>query len=321
MGILRNPHSYLTFKEKGLPILKKNRCQSVKRHRIKKLQNTAYLLPLFALIVVFNVYPVMQMIWGSFYKIKMNGTEIFVNLENYQKILSQDYMLQVLGNTVLWVVVTVILKNLIGLGLALVLNKEFKFKKVFMIFAVLPWATPWIIDSITFRWIFDGLYGYINSLLFSLNLIQQPIDFLGNEAFAIWAVICCNVWSAIPFVGFTYLAKLYSIPQHLYEATSIDGAGKIKQFRYITLPLLMPTVKLMSLLTTLWGLNSFDMIYTMTGGGPIYASETIVTQIYRQGFVFADTGVANALSVLSFFVMFAFTLVYVRNNNRGEQLD
>jgi multiple sugar transport system permease protein len=288
-------------------------------HNADYYKNSLFILPLLLVLLIFIVFPAIQIFYGSLYKIKMNGDNVFVGLQNFLSVFNADYIAQVFTNTIIWLALTVLLKNLLGLLLAFVLSKNFMGKKTFSMISLLPWATPWIISAIIFKWIFDGLYGYLNSILFNLQLISKPIDFLGTEAYALMCVIITNVWTAIPFCGFTYLSALYSIPDYLYEAAEIDGASGWQKFKVITLPLIAPTIELLSLLTALWGLNSFDMIYVMTNGGPLYASETLVTNIYRLGFKLNNPGQANALSVVTFMIMTILSLIYIKRGKKGEQ--
>jgi multiple sugar transport system permease protein len=145
------------------------------------------------------------------------------------------------------------------------------------------------------------------------------VDWLSNPNFAIWAVIIVNVWTAIPFCGFVYLAALNSIPNHLYEAAKLDGAGAGQTFLYVTFPQILPTVQLLTVLVTIWGINSFDMIYTMTDGGPVNASETLVTYLYRLGFKLQNIGQANALSVTVFLVMLVLVVLYFKMRRINDE--
>lgn len=276
-------------------------------------------LPFLCVIFAFMIVPVFEVFRGSFFAQKLNGTQVFVGLKNYKSILGKDYFTEILLNTVIWVGATVILKQAFGLWLAMIMEKQIRGKRGFQLLTLLPWATPWIVAAVLFKWLFDGLYGYINSFLYTLGLIAQPIDFLGSSDFSIWAVIIANVWTGIPFCAFTYLAVLNSIPKYLYEAAELDGASALASFRYVTLPQIMPTMQLMTVLLSIWGINSFDFIYTMTEGGPVYASETLVSHIYRLGFTLNNKGQANALSVIVFIIMLVLVLIYLYKGRSNEE--
>lgn len=288
----------------------------LKKH---KVANLLFILPLLAVITVFILFPVCKVFYGSFFVKRLNGELRFVGFDNFTSIFTDSSFLRITGNTLLWVVATVVLKNAFGLLLALIMEKKFRGNKGFQLVSLLPWATPWIISSIIFKWIFDGVYGYLNSFLYTIGMISKPIDFLGNPHFALWGVIIANVWTAIPFCGFVYLSVLNSIPKHLYEAGRIDGASTLHLFKNVTWPHLVPTVQLLGILTTIWGINSFDMIYTMTDGGPSGASETFVTYIYRLAFRMQSEGKAYALSVVVFLIMILLVIVYLKAGRSNEE--
>lgn len=278
-----------------------------------------YVLPFVLIISVFILKPVTDIFYSSLFIKKLDGTMIYIGLKNFTDIFSKAYFGQIVSNTLLWVVTTVFFKNLFGLLLALIMNKNFRGRKCLQLMALLPWATPWMISTIIFKWFFDGLYGYLNSFLYTAGFIVKPVDWLSNPNFAIWAVIIVNVWTAIPFCGFVYLAALNSIPNHLYEAAKLDGAGAGQTFLYVTFPQILPTVQLLTVLVTIWGINSFDMIYTMTDGGPVNASETLVTYLYRLGFKLQNIGQANALSVTVFLVMLVLVVLYFKMRRINDE--
>jgi multiple sugar transport system permease protein len=281
--------------------------------------NLFFLLPFLVVILIFILIPVGQIFYNSLFIRRLNGSIKFVGLENFISIFSDTVFLRSARNTFVWVTGTVFFKNFLGLLLGLIMAQKFIGNKGFQVTALLPWATPWIISSILFKWFFDGVYGYLNSFLFTLGFISKPIDFLGNPRFALWGVIIANVWTAIPFCGFVYLAVLNSIPKHLYEAAHIDGAYTLQLFRHITWPHLLPTIQLVLILTSIWGINSFDMIFTMTDGGPSGASETFVTYIYRLAFRMQASGKAYALSVVVFLILIALVIFYIRYGKKNEE--
>jgi ABC-type sugar transport system permease subunit len=291
----------------------------MKKRINKKLINLLYVIPLITIIAVFIIIPSFQIFYYSLFKKMMDGSLIYVGLKNFVKVITSNNFFEITKNTFIWLITTVLLKNILGLALALLMCKKIKGGKILSFTALISWATPWIISALIFKWIFDGLYGYFNGFLFLLNIIDQPIDWLGNPGFAIWGPIIANVWTAIAFCGFTYQSVIYSIPKYLYEAAEIDGATRFQMFYNITFPQLVPTIKLLVLLTSLWGINSFDMIYTMTGGGPLYASETLVTNIYRLGFMLHEKGEASAVSVITFSLMMIFSIIYIYNSRKGEE--
>jgi ABC-type sugar transport system permease subunit len=226
----------------------------------------------------------------------------------------------VVRNTLIWMVANVVGMNLGGLLVALLLNREFRLKPLFMIIILLPWATPVIASVVSWLFVYNPLYGHVNSLLISLGLMNpiNPWRWLGDPNQALLGVAVARIWSGVPFCAFSILAGLLAIPPDLYKAAKIDGGSSWQIFWRVTFPLINPTLTVLIVLTSIWAFNSFETIYVMTGGGPIYASEILVINVYRYVFSFQLPGQAAAISVLSFFILAIPTMLYIWLNTRFQ---
>jgi multiple sugar transport system permease protein len=244
------------------------------------------------------------------------GKLSFVGLANYSRMFQDPVIGEIIGNTAFWVFFGTLVKVVFGLILALYLNRTFKGKKVIMIFILLPWATPYIISSITWRWMFNPLYGHLNDLLLRLGIVSEAIPFLGQSSTALAMAMLCHAWTGIPFCALSFLSVLYSIPESFYDAARVDGAGAITIFRKITFPIILPNVLMISVLVSIWGFNAFGVIWSMTQGGPMQSSEILISYIYRVYFEFLNYGYGSAVSVVSFLILMALSYFYIVLNRR-----
>lgn len=276
-----------------------------------KYKNLLFLIPLILVFIIFIVYPFFQTIKLSFFEETLSGDQYFAGLRNYYRVFRSDDFYNLFYNTLLWTIGATVLKVGSGLIVALLLYREFKFKGLVMMIVMLPWAMPYSVSHIIWRWIFDSLYGHLNSLLMILNIIQNPLDWLANPKFSLWGIIIANSWTGMPFCAFSILAGLYSIPKDVYDAASIDGTNSLQKFRYITLPLIKPVIILITTLVTIWTFNNFGAIWLMTRGGPMKSSTTFIIEIYLNAFQYMRPGYASALSVISTLFLLVLSLVYI----------
>ena len=284
----------------------------------EKLTNLAFVIPLIIVFLLIIIIPFIQVIRLSFFKETFDGLLTFVGLRNYVRLFQQADFMEVLLNTLAFTFGGVLMKVGSGFILALILYKNFRFKNVFMLIVLIPWAIPFSISHIAWRWMYDALYGHINSLLMHLNIIQLPIEWLSNPNFSLWGVLIANSWTGAPFCAFAILSGLYCIPLELYEAAGIDGANNLQKFFSITLPLVKQVLLLISALTAIWTFNNFGAIWLMTQGGPVNSSTTLIVSIYRNAFEFSRPGYASALSVLSAIFLIILTSYYVFYGRKGD---
>ncbi len=284
----------------------------------EKLTNLTFIIPLAIVFLLIIIIPFIQVIKLSFFKESLDGSLTFVGLRNYIRLFQQANFMEILFNTLTFTFGGVLLKVGGGFILALILYKNFRFKNLFMLIVLIPWAIPFSISHISWRWMYNALYGHINSLLMHLNIIQVPIEWLSNPNFSLWGVLIANSWTGVPFCAFAILAGLYYIPLDLYEAADIDGANSLQKFFSITLPLVKPVLLLVSALAAIWTFNNFGAIWLMTQGGPVDSSTTLIVNIYRNAFEFNRPGYASALSVLSAIFLIVLTSYYVFYGRRGD---
>jgi multiple sugar transport system permease protein len=244
------------------------------------------LLPLFVLVVGLIVYPFYRAIWLSFTDKLVGYPERFVGLRNYAYLVQDDTFRQVVRNSLVFTVGSVGLKVLTGLAMALVLNGLWRWRNVFRGLLLLPWITSTVIIALTWRWMFDSFpgRGFFNSVLLDLGVLSRPIPFMATPEGAMLAVIIANWWRGFPFFGICYLAGMQSIPGELYEAASVDGAGTWRRFWHVTLPGLKHVMVITVLLSFIWTINDFNIVYVMTRGGPGTATQIFATYSYEVAF-------------------------------------
>jgi len=244
----------------------------------------------------------------------------FVGLKNYIDILTIDsyYFWQVFRQTIIWTVGNVIPHLGIGLGLALLLNRKIRFRAIYRMLLIIPWAVPAYISGFVWRFIYNGEYGFLNNMLRDLGL--GGIPWLADPTWAMIAVVIANTWLAIPFNMVTILGGLQSIPAELYEAADVDGANAWEKFRHITMPMLRPVMLTISLLGVIWTFNTFNVIFLVSEGGPFRSTEILATWAWRLGFQQnLQYGVAAAYSVIILLILLVFSLGYIRILNRSGQ--
>ncbi len=285
---------------------------------------SAYLLilPCVLLLALMMVYPVFQTIRFSLFDVKLPSFDMqFSGLSNFARIFSKDEIATVFSNTFVWIIGSIILKFILGFWAAIIFNTKVKGGVFLRILCLLPWTMPSIASSNLWRWILQSDTGLLNEFLRSYGMGALARNWLGDPQTAIYAVMVANAWAGFPFVMLMILAAMQGIPKELYEAGEIDGAGPVQLFLNITLPILKPIIIVVLLLQIISNMNSFDMLYVLTGGGPGGASETLGLFIYRLGFTNFDFGGASAISIALLVIAFGFFIFYSLMNNkvkRGE---
>jgi len=237
----------------------------------------------------------------------------------YREIFKDEAFLQSWLNTVIWTVGSVTGQFFAGLGIALLLNSQERYMWLFRILLIIvPWSTPDIVAGVTWKWMYNDMYGVINDVLTRIHIIKDYIPWLGTSGMAKIALIIANIWKGYPISAIFYLAGLQTIDKQLYEAAEIDGANNWQKFRKITLPLLSPIIITTLMLTTIWTINYFPLIYIMTGGGPSGGTETLVTFIYKTSFKFLNLPKA-AMSNILFSVILIIAFIFLKISNRVQE--
>jgi trehalose/maltose transport system permease protein len=281
---------------------------------LERQRRLAWFLIVPAVFVVFMVigYPLIQVLVYSVLKYKLDGVTppSFVGLSNYLFILSDPDFWLAVQNTLIFSVFSVTLECVLGLTVALVANSNFKGRSILRVAILIPWAIPTVVSSKIWAWMFNDIYGVVNVLLINFHLIPQKIAFLATPATALPVIIAVDVWKTTPFMALLLLAGLGLIPGDLYEAASIDGASKLRQFFSLTLPLVMPTLLVALIFRTLDALRVFDIFYVMVGGQGNMATMAIYNQQWLVSFL--DAGVGSAASVIILIIIMAFVVLYTR---------
>lgn len=292
----------------------------VSRSTRKLLEPYLYLVPGLVLLGLVFLYSSGRMVYLSFFRAGLlKGTGAFIGLENYRKVLFSKDLVTVLINTLMWVVLSVPPAIALGLLAALLLNNEFRGRTLLRALAFIPWVIPHAIVAVIWRWFLHSEYGLLNQLLLAGGILTQTVSFLTTER-ALYACIIMRIWRAIPFAIIMFLAGLQSIPTILYEAAAIDGASSAQRLRHITLPLLAPFVYTTTIILTIWTFINFELVYVLTGGGPLDASEILPVRIYKSAFLNLDTGLSSALSVLTLIIVSVLVLFYQRLKTAEEQI-
>jgi multiple sugar transport system permease protein len=281
------------------------------RHEI---QAYAFLGPALLLLGLLMVYPLAQVVRMSFFEIKLRS-EVWVGLGNYAELLRTPLFWQVLWQTVLFTLGSVIFHLLIGMGLALLLHTRIntQVRTLFRGILIIPWLfAPTVAGMI---WVLMlSPFGVMNGFLTSVGLLDpnQTINWLGNPRTALLSVTAMNIWRAFPFFMVMLLAGLQAIPEEIYEAADIDGTTAWQKFWYITIPGLSGIILTIVLLDFIWTFRAFDPVYVMTGGGPVNSSQVLPTVIYFDAFQKMKFGYASAEAVIMFLILFGLSVVYVR---------
>jgi multiple sugar transport system permease protein len=235
----------------------------------------------------------------------------FVGLENFQTLWTDPNFWNALRNTVEWTLVSVVLQFVLGLILALMLNRPFPGRAVVQALVFLPWAVPTFLSGLNWAWLFNPVVGPLPHWAVALGLASSPENILSNPDHALWGPIVAIVWWGIPFFAITLLAALQSIPKDVYEAAEIDGAGPFQRFVSITVPYLAPTIVITVLLRAVWIANAADLIVVMTRGGPADSTQIVASYIFTQAFQRLDFGYASAIATVLLVLMLAYALVLV----------
>jgi multiple sugar transport system permease protein len=276
------------------------------------------LAPAALLLALVVAYPVATLLWNSLHTVDPENVaagETFAGLANYAHALEDERFWHASWNTVLYVVVTVPGALVVGLGLALLANRTFAVKWPVRLGLLLPWALPLVFAGLIFRWFFEYNTGIVNNALAALGI--EPLQWLSTPTPAFWAISIAIVWKASSFMGLVLLAGLQAIPRSLYEAAEVDGASKWQQFVEITLPMLRPAIFVALIFRTITAIQTFDIPYAMTGGGPGDSTETLAMYIHKTTLDFLDFGYGSALAALMFVLSMAITSGYLRHTRRS----
>ncbi len=243
----------------------------------------------------------------------------FVGLRHYARLLEEPDFWRVFVKTLAWTAVNLVFHFTLGLGAALLLNRRLPGRPLYRALLILPWAMPQYISALTWRGMFNSEYGAVNLLLERLGVIHQPIGWFSSEWWAFLAPTITNIWLGFPFVMVIALGGLQSIPRDLYEAARIDGAGPVRRFFAVTLPMLRPVLTPALILGTIWTFNNLNVIWLVTNQGmPADKTHILVTYVYKAAFTYYRYGYAAAFSVLIFLILLVIVRGYERVSREQE---
>ena len=286
-----------------------------------KLEPYIWIAPSIILMAIFIVIPI-----GSVFRMAMSEVNKagiikgFAGFANFQKVLTSDKFAMVLKNTLIWTICVVVISTVLGFILALLLNNEFKGRKIARAIVVFPWATTLVIQASVWKFIISTDYGALNTLLKTLGIINSNINWTPTpEAYFAWE-IACGIFITIPFVCFTALSGLQSIDSSYYEAATVDGASYWQQLFNITVPLVKPSLTVATVPNIIYVFNSFPIIWTITKGDPASRTDTLVTYLYKLAFLNSKQGEAAAVSVIGFMILLVCASVYmVSTLKKGDE--
>ena len=296
----------------------------MKKNTPRRLGSTVepyiWILPSVILMAIFIIVPIGFVFRMAFSQVTKAGLiKGFAGFDNFSKVLGSSKFTMVLKNTVVWTVLVVVLSTVLGFILALILNNQFKGRKVARAIVVFPWATTLVIQASAWKFIINTDYGALNTLLKTLGIIQTNVNWTPTpDAFFAWE-IACGIFVTIPFVCFTALSGLQSIDSSLYEAAIVDGASYWQKLIHITLPLVKPSLTVATVLNIIYVFNSFPIVWTITKGDPASRTDTLVTYLYKLAFYNGKQGEAAAVSVIGFLILLVCASCYmVSTLKKGE---
>ena len=279
---------------------------------IKKEYLTGYLFisPTTIALLLLVIYPIVYGIVISLFNTNLINKWDFVGFKYFIDVLFSSRFHQSLAATFHFTFFTVIGNFIVGIALAVILNKNLPGSLFFKTILIVPWLFPEVVVGLLWKWMFNSIYGIINHFLTIANVINEPVTWLGNPDSAPWAIVITAIWKGYPIVMIFVLAGLQTIPKELYEAANLDGASKVQTFFFITIPMIKPILLVTLVLETVWWLKHFTLIWLLTQGGPVNATNVVSISIFRSAFESFRFGQAAATAVLVFFICIFISKLY-----------
>jgi multiple sugar transport system permease protein len=271
--------------------------------------------PAIVTILLIAVIPLAQTILDSLFQISLkfeNAARPFVGVDNYGSVLGDDSWFNALRVTGLVAGASVAVELVLGMIIALLINRSFRGRGLVRASVLVPWALTTVVSAKMWAWIYDGRYGLANDLLLKLHVIDQPIIFLVRPELTIWAMVAAEIWKTTPFMALLLLAGLQLISHELYEAAALDGASRWQVFWRVTLPILRPTILVALLFRTIDAVRMFDLPRVLTNGGPGKSTETVVLYTYNTFFTSLNFGYGSTLAVVTFLIVMFISFIYIK---------
>jgi multiple sugar transport system permease protein len=271
--------------------------------------------PALIAILAIILIPMIQSVGQSFQNMDLARPALdgFIGLKNYTDLLKDARYTNSLVATLRFSIISVILELILGVSIAIVLNKEFVGRGFVRGLMILPWAMPSIVNAAMWKWIYNANFGALNALLSQLGIIEQYQIWLSDPFWATALVILANVWKETPFTVLMVLSALQTIPEEIKEAARVDGSNAWNTFFKITIPLIAPTLMIVSILQFLWGFQTFELITVVTGGGPFSTTELVALRIYTNTFRSLRFGYGSAMAYLTALILLIPLVVYARS--------
>ena len=291
------------------------------RRTLQKAEPYLWILPSIVLMATFIIVPIFYVFRMAFSQVTKTGKiKGFNGIDNFLSVIDNPAFSVVLRNTIVWTVVVVVVSTVLGFILALILNNQFKGRKIARAIVVFPWATTLVIQASVWKFIIDTDYGALNTLLKTLGIISTNVNWTPTPtAFFIWEM-ACGIFVTIPFVCFTVLSGLQSIDGSLYEAATVDGANYWQKLFNITIPLVKPSLTVSTVLNIIYVFHSFPIVWTITKGDPANMTDTLDTYLYKLAFYNGRQGEAAAVSVIGFMILLVCASIYmVSTLKKGDQ--
>ena len=293
----------------------------MKKQTLRKTEPYLWIAPSIVLMATFIIIPIFFVFRMALSKVTRAGQiKGFNNFENFISVLTNPDFALVLKNTIVWTIFVVVLSTVLGFILALLLNNKFRGRKIARAIVVFPWATTLVVQASIWTFIINTDFGTLNTLLKTLGIIQQNVNWTpAPTAWFAWE-IACGIFVTIPFVCFTALSGLQGIDAAYYEAATVDGSNYWQKLFHITIPLVKPSLTVATVLNIIYVFNSFPIIWTMTKGAPAHMTDTLVTYLYNLAFYNGKQGEAAAVSVIGFLILLVCATVYMISTlKKGEE--
>lgn len=301
--------------------MKKNNKPKPESQLVNKWMPAFYMLPAMIVMLSMVLYPFGYGVWLSFTNMSLTKffNPDFIWFRNYVRLIQDGVIFSTFLRTIIWTFTNVFFHVTIGLFLALLLNRKLPGKSILRVLLIIPWAVPQYISALTWRSMFNYVYGAINIALNMVGL--NPINWLSDPTMTFIGAILTNIWLGFPFMMMIALGGLQSIDKSLYEAADIDGATSFRKLKNITIPLLKPVMTPAIILGTVWTFNQINVIILIAGGFGNEKTQILVTEVYRLAFNFYRYGYAAAYSVVIFIMLLVFSLFYIRKTGIMKEMD
>lgn len=283
-----------------------------------QLSGYVFILPSVITLMLLVTYPLLYGVYISFFNTNLLNQWDFVGFSHYMEIFRNLEFVNRIVLTLKFTVATVGGHVILGVGLAILLNRKLPGQTFFRAILILPWLLPEVVVGLLWKWLFNPMYGLINHYLIKLHMISEPFSWLSNISVAYGAVVIVCIWKGFPMLMLMVLAGLQTISEDLYEASRIDGCSGVQSFRYITIPSLLPVLLVSLILDTVWWFKHFTIIWLLTQGGPANETNIVSIDIYKSAFEYFEFGKAAAMAVIVLFVCSFIGYIYRRMLNRDN---